>query len=81
MSQLMSFDSNVLESLAPYITTISQPVDEVKKNLIKLNNWQITIILKSDKNYLYKSKLREKQSVIDLKKFKFNMFFYQIVFY
>jgi DNA-binding LacI/PurR family transcriptional regulator len=62
---VLSFDSNFLESFAPYITTISQPVTEVNKNLInliigKLNN------MKSNKNFLYKSKLNEKNSVIDL---------------
>ena len=62
---MLSFDSNFLESFAPYITTISQPVTEVNKNLInliigKLNN------MKSNKNFLYKSKLNEKNSVIDL---------------
>ena len=30
---VLSFDSNFLESFAPYITTISQPVTEVNKNL------------------------------------------------
>ena len=62
---VISFDSNFLDSFAPYITTISQPVIEVNKNLIsliigKLNN------MKSNKNFLYKSKLNEKNSVIDL---------------
>ena len=65
---LLSFDSNFLDSFAPYITTISQPVIEVNKNLInliigKLNN------MKSNKNFLYKSKLNEKDSVIDLNNF------------
>ena len=65
---VLSFDSNFLESFAPYITTISQPVTEVNKNLInliigKLNN------MKSNKNFLYKSKLNEKNSVIDLNNF------------
>ena len=62
---VISFDSNFLDSFAPYITTISQPVIEVNKNLIsliigKLNN------MKSNKSFLYKSKLNEKISVIDL---------------
>ena len=62
---VISFDSNFLDSFAPYITTISQPVIEVNKNLIsliigKLNN------MKSNKNFLYKSKLNEKNSVVDL---------------
>ena len=62
---VLSFDSNFLDSFAPYITTISQPVIEVNKNLIslivgKLNN------MKSNKSFLYKSKLNEKNSVIDL---------------
>ena len=65
---LISFDSNFLDSFAPYLTTISQPVIEVNKNLInliigKLNN------MKSNKNFLYKSKLNEKNSVIDLNNF------------
>jgi len=65
---VLSFDSNFLDSFAPYITTISQPVIEVNKNLInliigKLNN------MKSNKNFLYKSKLKEKNSVIDLNNF------------
>ena len=64
---IMSFDSNVLDSLAPYITSISQPVDEVKKNLIKLIIGKLNNI-NSDKNFLYKSKLKEKKSVIDLNK-------------
>ena len=64
---VMSFDSNVLDSLAPYITSISQPVDEVKKNLIKLIIGKLNNI-NSDKNFLYKSKLKEKKSVIDLNK-------------
>ena len=66
---ILSFDSNFLDSFAPYITTISQPVIDVNKNLInliigKLNN------MKSNKNFLYKSKLNEKNSVTDLNNFK-----------
>ncbi len=57
----MSFDSNVLDSLAPYITSISQPVDEVNKNLIKLIIGKLNNI-NSDKNFLYKSKLKKKIS-------------------
>ena len=63
---LVSFDSNFLESFAPYITTISQPVNEVNKNLINLIIGKLQNI-KINKNYLYQSRLNEKQSVIDLK--------------
>ena len=62
---LMSFDSNFLESFAPYITTISQPVNEVNKNLISLIMGKLKNI-NSNSNFLYKSKLNEKKSVINL---------------
>jgi DNA-binding LacI/PurR family transcriptional regulator len=54
-----------MESYAPYISTISQPVNEVNKNLINLIIGKLKNI-NSNKNFLYQSKLNEKKSVIDL---------------
>ena len=54
-----------MESFAPYISTISQPVNEVNKNLINLIIGKLKNI-NSNKNFLYQSKLNEKKSVIDL---------------
>jgi DNA-binding LacI/PurR family transcriptional regulator len=54
-----------MESFAPYISTISQPVNEVNKNLINLIIGKLKNI-NSNKNFLYQSKLNEKESVIDL---------------
>ena len=62
---VLSFDSNFLDSFAPHITTISQPVDEVNKNLISLIMGKLKNI-NSNSNFLYKSKLTEKKSVINL---------------
>ena len=62
---IMSFDSNFLDSFAPYITTISQPVNEVNRNLINLILGKLKNI-NSNSNFLYKSKLKEKNSVINL---------------
>ena len=62
---VLSFDSNFMESYAPYISTISQPVNEVNKNLINLIIGKLKNI-NSNKNFLYQSKLNEKKSVIDL---------------
>tara|TARA_B100000586_G_scaffold231245_1_gene180234 strand:- start:4625 stop:5623 length:999 start_codon:yes stop_codon:yes gene_type:complete len=59
---LISFDTNVLESLAPDITTIRQPITKIINNLVKLIQSKMKNI---DKNfhYLYKSKLVVKKSV------------------
>ena len=59
---LISFDTNVLESLAPDITTIRQPITKISNNLVKLIQSKMKNI---DKNfhYLYKSKLVVKKSV------------------
>ena len=62
---IMSFDSNFLDSFAPYITTISQPVNEVNRNLINLILGKLKNI-NSNSNFLYKSELKEKKSVINL---------------
>lgn len=62
---VLSFDSNFLDSFAPHITTISQPVNEVNKNLINLILGKLKNI-NSNSNFLYKSKLNEKKSVINL---------------
>ena len=62
---VLSFDSNFLESFAPHITIISQPVNEVNKNLINLILGKLKNI-NSNSNFLYKSKLNEKKSVINL---------------
>ena len=62
---VLSFDSNFLDSFAPYITTIAQPVNEVNKNLISLIIGKLKNI-NSNSNFLYKSKLTEKKSVINL---------------
>ena len=64
---LLSFDSNVLESLAPDITAIRQPVEEMSDRLLKLiqskiNNPDMNF------NYLYRSRLIDNGSVINLKK-------------
>jgi len=62
---VLSFDSNFLDSFAPHITTISQPISEVNKNLINLILGKLKNI-NSNSNFLYKSKLNEKKSVINL---------------
>ena len=62
---VLSFDTNFMESFAPYISTISQPVNEVNINLINLIIGKLKNI-NSNKNFLYQSKLNEKKSVIDL---------------
>ena len=62
---VLSFDSNFMDSFAPYISTISQPVDDVNRNLINLIIGKLKNI-NSNKNFLYQSKLNEKKSVIDL---------------
>ena len=62
---VLSFDTNFMESFAPYISTISQPVNDVNRNLINLIIGKLKNI-NSNKNFLYQSKLNEKKSVIDL---------------
>ena len=64
---LISFDSNLVESLAPNITTISQPVNDVKKNLTQLIINKLQNI-NLNNYYLYKSKLIKKKSVINIVK-------------
>ena len=64
---VISFDSNLVESLAPNITTISQPVNDVKKNLTQLIINKLQNI-NSNNYYLYKSKLIKKKSVINIVK-------------
>ena len=64
---VLSFDSNLVESLAPNITTISQPVNDVKKNLTQLIVNKLQNI-NSNNYYLYKSKLVKKKSVMNIVK-------------
>ena len=66
---VLSFDSNLVESLAPNITTISQPVNDVKTNLTQLIVNKLQNI-NSNKYYLYKSKLVKKKSVMNIVKNK-----------
>ena len=62
---LLSFDSNILASLAPNITTIRQPVIEMNEYLYKIIQSKISNFNKNY-NYMYKSKLDEKDSVLKI---------------
>ncbi len=62
---LVSFDADVLSNFSPDITTISQPVDDVTKLLVKLIQLKIGN-MKENFNFLYKPRLVEKKSVVKL---------------
>ena len=63
---LVSFDSNILSSIAPFMTVVGQPVEEINKQFIKLIDNKIQN-LDNNFNYLYKSKLIDNDSVAKLK--------------
>ena len=63
---LVSFDSNILSSIAPFMTVVVQPVEEINKQFIKLIDNKIQNLDKNF-NYLYKSKLIDNDSVAKLK--------------
>ena len=63
---LVSFDSNILSSIAPFMTVVGQPVEEMNENFIKLIQSKIKN-LNSNYNYLYKSKLFDNDSVAKIK--------------
>ena len=63
---LVSFDSNILSSIAPFMTVVGQPVEEINKQFIKLIDNKIQNLDKNF-NYLYKSKLIDNDSVAKLK--------------
>ena len=62
---LISFDADVLSTLSPHVTTISQPVDDVTKHLVKLIDSKIKSI-GIHYQFLYKPKLIEKKSVSNI---------------
>ena len=63
---LVSFDSNILSSIAPFMTVVGQPVEEMNENFIKLIQSKIKN-LNNNYNYLYKSKLFDNDSVAKIK--------------
>ena len=63
---LVSFDSNILSSIAPFMTVVGQPVEEINENFIKLIQSKIKN-LNNNYNYLYKSKLFDNDSVAKIK--------------
>ena len=63
---LVSFDSNILSSIAPFMTVVGQPVEEINQQFIKLIDNKIQNLDKNF-NYLYKSKLIDNDSVAKLK--------------
>ena len=62
---LISFDADVLSTLSPHVTTISQPVDDVTEHLVKLIDSKIKSI-GIHYQFLYKPKLIEKKSVSNI---------------
>ena len=63
---LISFDSNILSILAPNITVVSQIAKETNEHFIKIINSKINN-LNRNYNYLYKTKLIDNNSVINIK--------------
>ena len=63
---LISFDSNILSTTAPFMTVIGQPVKEIHENFIKLIQDKINNV-NNHYNYLYKSQLFENDSVAKIK--------------
>lgn len=62
---LLSFDSNILSTMAPNITVVSQPVKKTNEYFIKIINSKINNLSKNY-NYLYKTKLVDNNSVISI---------------
>ena len=63
---LVSFDSNILSSIAPFMTVVGQPVKEINENFIHLIQAKINKLNKNF-HYLYKSKLFDNGSVAQIK--------------
>ena len=63
---LISFDSNILSSIAPFMTVVGQPVKEINENFIHLIQAKINKLNKNF-HYLYKSKLFDNGSVAQIK--------------
>ena len=63
---LVSFDSNILSSIAPFMTVVGQPVKEINENFIRLIQAKINKLNKNF-HYLYKSKLFDNGSVAQIK--------------
>ena len=61
----LSFDSNILSTMAPNITVVSQPVKKTNEYFIKIINSKINNLSKNY-NYLYKTKLVDNNSVISI---------------
>ena len=64
---LVSFDSNILSSIAPFMTVVGQPVKEINENFIRLIQSKINK-LNNNFHYLYKSKLFDNSSVAKIEK-------------
>ena len=62
---IISFDSNILSSLAPFLTVVRQPHKEINRHFINLIQSKINNLDKNF-NYLYKSKLVDNGSVIEI---------------
>ena len=62
---LLSFDTNILSTMAPNITVVSQPVKKTNEYFIKIINSKINNLSKNY-NYLYKTKLVDNNSVISI---------------
>ena len=62
---IISFDSNILTSLAPFLTVVRQPHKEINRHFINLIQSKINNLDKNF-NYLYKSKLVDNGSVIEI---------------
>ena len=63
---LVSFDSNILSSIAPFMSVVGQPVKEINENFIHLIQSKINKLNKNF-HYLYKSKLFDNGSVAQIK--------------
>ena len=63
---LLSFDSDVLSTLAPFMTVVRQPVKKMNENFINIIHSKIQNLNKNF-NYLYKSKLIDNHSVTSIK--------------
>ena len=63
---LISFDSNILSSIAPFMSVVGQPVKEINENFIHLIQSKINKLNKNF-HYLYKSKLFDNGSVAQIK--------------
>ena len=59
---LLSFDTNTLSTLAPFMTVVRQPIKEMNEHFIKIIHSKINNLNKNF-NYLYKPKLIDNNSV------------------